>query len=141
MKDKIIEVVKILNQYDLNEIEYENNGTRIRVRREQAVAGQIVNNANTQISNLKNESYDVEEELGHVIKSPIAGTFYDRPNPESKSFVKVGDYVEIGHPLAIIESMKVMNEICAPIKGKIVEIYHQNESNVEKGQKLFRIEE
>lgn len=76
----------------------------------------------------------------HVLTSPIVGTFYRAANPDSEPFVKVGDSVEKGKALCIVEAMKLMNEIEADVSGTIVAIYPQNAQPVEFGEKLFAIQ-
>ncbi|MGY4706316.1 acetyl-CoA carboxylase biotin carboxyl carrier protein [Candidatus Bipolaricaulota sp. J31] len=80
-----------------------------------------------------------EEERCHVIRSPLVGTFWRRPNPDSPPFVEVGDRVEEGQTLCVIESMKVMNEIRADVSGVVEEILVEDGSPVEYGQPLFKI--
>jgi acetyl-CoA carboxylase biotin carboxyl carrier protein len=75
----------------------------------------------------------------HVIKSPIVGTFYSAPNPEAGPFVKVGDTVEAGQTVCIIEAMKLMNEIEADISGEVVRILVENGQPVEYGEPLFAL--
>ncbi|HJQ22379.1 MAG TPA: acetyl-CoA carboxylase biotin carboxyl carrier protein [Blastocatellia bacterium] len=75
----------------------------------------------------------------HVIKSPIVGTFYRSPSPQSPSFVNIGDRVEPDTVVCIIEAMKLMNEIQAETIGVVTEIYVQNGQPVEYGQPLFGI--
>lgn len=82
----------------------------------------------------------VAEESGNIIKSPIIGTFYSSPSPEKPAFVKVGDTVNAGEVVCIIESMKLMNEINSEFSGKVAEIYVNNGDSVEYGQKIMRIE-
>ena len=77
---------------------------------------------------------------GNVITSPIIGTFYSSPAPEKPAFVKVGDSVNAGDVVCIIESMKLMNEINSEFSGKVAEIYVNNGDTVEYGQKIMRIE-
>lgn len=79
-----------------------------------------------------------EEDL-HEVTSPIVGTFYRAPSPESPSFVEVGDRVEKGQVLCIVEAMKLMNEIESDIAGEIVEIRPKNAQAVEFGEPLFVI--
>ena len=76
---------------------------------------------------------------GNIITSPIVGTFYASPSPEKPAFVKVGDAVNAGDVVCIIESMKLMNEIVAETDGQIVEICAQNGQVVDFGCPLFRI--
>jgi len=75
----------------------------------------------------------------HIVKSPIVGTFYDAPSPDSDSFVKVGDSVSNGQVLCIVEAMKLMNEIEADAAGEIVKVYVKTGQPVEYGQPLFAI--
>jgi len=77
---------------------------------------------------------------GHMITSPFVGTFYDRSNPESEPFVKLGQTVKKGDVLCILEAMKMMNELTADVDGTIAEIYIQNAEMVEARAPLFRIE-
>ncbi len=79
-------------------------------------------------------------EIGEVITSPIIGTFYSSPSPESDPYVKVGSIVEKGETLCIVEAMKLMNEIEAEFKCKVVEILGENAKPVEYGAPLFRVE-
>lgn len=79
-----------------------------------------------------------EEEL-HILKSPIVGTFYESPSPGSPPFVKVGDVVEAGQVLCIIEAMKLMNEIETDVAGEVVKRLVANSQPVEYGQPLFAI--
>ena len=75
----------------------------------------------------------------HVVKSPIVGTFYDAPSPGSPTFVKLGDMVEVGQVLCIVEAMKLMNEIESDAAGEIVERIVTAGAPVEYGQPLFSI--
>lgn len=74
-----------------------------------------------------------------IVKSPIVGTYYESPKPGDPSFVKVGDFVEPGQVLCIIESMKLMNEIEAEVAGTIVAKLMENGRPVEYGEALFAI--
>ncbi|QQS49515.1 MAG: acetyl-CoA carboxylase biotin carboxyl carrier protein [Acidobacteriota bacterium] len=79
-----------------------------------------------------------EEEL-HIITSPIVGTFYRSPSPTADAFVKLGDLVEAGKTLCIIEAMKLMNEIQSDASGSVARIFVENGQPVEYGQPLFGI--
>ena len=79
------------------------------------------------------------EEGLHMVKSPIVGTFYESPSPGSPPFVKVGDMVEAGQVLCIVEAMKLMNEIEADASGEIVKRLANNGQPIEYGQELFVI--
>ncbi len=77
---------------------------------------------------------------GHVVKSPMVGTFYRAPNPGAKSFVEVGSAVKAGDTLCIVEAMKMMNQIEADKAGVIKAILVENGEPVEYGEPLFVIE-
>ena len=80
-----------------------------------------------------------EEASLHIVKSPIVGTFYESPSPGSAAFVKIGDHVETGQVLCIVEAMKLMNEIESDGSGEIVKRFVQNGQPVEYGQHLFAL--
>ena len=77
---------------------------------------------------------------GHVIISPIVGTYYESANPESAAFVKVGQKVQKGDVLCILEAMKIMNEIVSDVDGVVAEIFASNGDMIEARAPLFRIE-
>src|SRR5271170_7889964 len=79
-----------------------------------------------------------EEDL-HLVKSPIVGTFYEAPSPGAPPFVKVGDTVELGQVLCIVEAMKLLNEIKSDVAGEIVKKIGSNGQPIEYGQELFAI--
>ena len=81
---------------------------------------------------------ELEEKL-HEVKSPIVGTFYESPSPGAPAFVKVGDQVEVGQVLCIVEAMKLMNEIEADVAGEVVKRLVTNGQPIEYGQELFQI--
>lgn len=74
------------------------------------------------------------------VKSPMIGTFYRTPNPESESFVNVGDNITVGQTVCIIEAMKLFNEIESEVSGKVVKVLVENSSPVEYDQPLFLID-
>jgi acetyl-CoA carboxylase biotin carboxyl carrier protein len=79
------------------------------------------------------------EENLHIVKSPIVGTFYEAPSPGAPPFVKVGDTVEVGQVLCIVEAMKLLNEIESDVAGEIVKKMGSNGQPIEYGQELFAI--
>jgi acetyl-CoA carboxylase biotin carboxyl carrier protein len=81
---------------------------------------------------------EVEEKL-HEVKSPIVGTFYESPSPGAPAFVKIGDQVELGQVLCIVEAMKLMNEIESDVAGEVVKRIAASGQPVEYGQPLFAI--
>ena len=76
---------------------------------------------------------------GHIVKSPMVGTFYRSASPGSKAFIEIGDRVSAGDTLCIIEAMKLLNEIEADQGGQVKEIYVENGQPVEYGEPLFLI--
>jgi acetyl-CoA carboxylase biotin carboxyl carrier protein len=81
---------------------------------------------------------EAEEKL-HEVKSPIVGTFYESPSPGAPAFVKIGDQVEVGQVLCIVEAMKLMNEIESDVAGEVVKRIAASGQPVEYGQALFAI--
>lgn len=79
------------------------------------------------------------EESFHEVKSPIVGTFYESPSPGAPAFVKIGDQVEVGQVLCIVEAMKLMNEIEADVAGEVIKRIAASGQPVEYGQALFAI--
>ncbi|MGF7058050.1 acetyl-CoA carboxylase biotin carboxyl carrier protein [Brassicibacter mesophilus] len=94
--------------------------------------------AQNRTAELEAEEVSAEEDI-YIVKSPIVGTFYTSPSPDSPNFVNIGDTVEKGQPLCIIEAMKIMNEIECEVSGKVVEILVENEDIVEYGQPLMKL--
>jgi acetyl-CoA carboxylase biotin carboxyl carrier protein len=83
-------------------------------------------------------SAEPQENL-HIVRSPIVGTFYEAPSPGAPPFIKVGDQVEVGQVLCIVEAMKLMNEIECDIAGEVVKKLVTNGQPIEYGQELFSI--
>lgn len=79
------------------------------------------------------------EDIGKIVKSPMVGTFYIKPNPSADSYVEVGKKVKKGDVLCIIEAMKLMNEIESEFDGEVAEIFIKDGEAVEYGKPLFRI--
>lgn len=80
-----------------------------------------------------------EDDQSVLVRSPMVGTFYHAPSPDEEPFVKIGQEVITGQTLALVEAMKMMNEITAPVSGTISEILAGNDKQVEYDQPLFRI--
>ena len=79
------------------------------------------------------------EEDGNIVKSPMVGTFYMKPSPNSNPYVEIGTQVKKGDILCIIEAMKLMNEIESEYEGKVIEIYAKDGEPVEYGTPLYKI--
>jgi acetyl-CoA carboxylase biotin carboxyl carrier protein len=150
-KENVVrQLAEILNDTNLTEIEYEIEGSRIRVVREvksvvtQAVApSQIVApDAQTPVAAPADTSAPApaSTDLSNAVKSPMVGTVYHASSPDAPAFVKVGDAVTEGQTLLIIEAMKVMNPLRAPRAGVVKEILVQNAEPVEFDQPLLIVE-
>ena len=154
----IRKLLEIVQSHDISEIEIKEGDTNIRITKNkepvimQAPAQQVVQAApaaapapaQPQVSAPDAESTApaaAAEESGFVVKSPMVGTFYAAPAPDADPFVQVGDHVNAGDTLCIIEAMKIMNPIEAEVSGTIKKILVQNAEPVEFGQPLFIIEQ
>lgn len=135
---KLIQLVK---EEDISGIAIEEKGVKYEVRREKAVTALSSFPQPTPPPPPPPEKVEEkEQEEGLVaITSPMVGTFYRAPSPEAPPFVEVGDEVEPGKVVCIIEAMKLFNEIEAEVRGKIVKILVENGKPVEYGQKLFLV--
>ena len=139
---KIKKLVEMLQESDLNEIEVSQGEESVRISRgnNNTVSTQIpLNNNPIQVSEIGED--EIQQELsGNQIKSPIVGTFYRRPNPEKAAFINVGDVIEVGDVVCIVEAMKMMNEIKSEYSGKVVSIIAEDGQPVEFDQTLIIIE-
>ena len=146
MNTKDIEqLITLLENSSIAEIEISRWGKKIRVSRVNgsvAAFGSGVPSAPAPATPVTPEvDQKVEEQAkGVAITSPMVGTFYRSPSPDSDAFVKVGDHVKKGDTLCIIEAMKIMNEVEAEMSGVILDIKADNAQPVEYGQTLFIIE-
>ncbi len=121
------------------------DGTRIGMKKDKEV--QIIERTTSQIvqsqpvveKTEKKQESETKEEQGNIVKSPMVGTFYLRPDPNSAPYVEVGKTVKKGDVLCIIEAMKLMNEIESEFDGTIAEILVKDGEMVEYGKPLFRI--
>jgi len=150
------ELVKFLKEQEIVEFEMERGDFKVKVKRAgaethvshvvpdsryivHAAAPPAVVAPEAAPAPVKPAREDNPEEGLHSVKSPIVGTFYESPSPGSPPFVKVGDTVEAGQILCIVEAMKLMNEIEADAAGEIVKMLAKNGQPIEYGQELFVI--
>jgi len=145
---EIKDIITLMNENNLTEFEIEKEGFKLRlcklpsgqiivekpVEQKQFIEPQTV----SQSAPLPSQAAPSKKLI--EIKSPMVGTFYRAPAPDAPPFVEVGDTIEIGTVVCILEAMKLMNEIKSEIKGKIVEIPVENAEPVEFGQVLFIVE-
>jgi acetyl-CoA carboxylase biotin carboxyl carrier protein len=140
---KIKKLIEMLQDSDLKEIEVSQGDESVRISRdnksqtsEPIIQKQVVHEASNIVSQ---EEIPQEEVKGNKVTSPIVGTFYRKPSPDKDPFIKVGDVVQEGDILCIIEAMKMMNEIKSDFSGKIVSIDVEDGQPVEYGQHIITI--
>ncbi len=140
---KIKKLIEMLQDSDLKEIEVSQGDESVRISRDNSsqtsepiIQKQVVHEASNIVSQ---EVIPQEEVKGNKVTSPIVGTFYRKPSPDKDPFIKVGDEVQEGDILCIIEAMKMMNEIKSDFSGKIVSIDVEDGQPVEYGQHIITI--
>lgn len=150
---EINELIDKINESKLTEFRYETENLNLVIKKEKAEATQVENTlpqkmipqvaVNTILASEQNTTTvsAQDEKQGHIVKSPIVGTYYAAANAKAEAFVKVGDKVKKGDVLCIIEAMKLMNEIESEVTGEIVDILVKNAQMVEYGQPLFVVKE
>ena len=141
---KIKTLIEMLEESNLNEIEVSQGEESVRIskssRDTSIVSGSVNQNNIEKVDSaitLNQESTDIK---GNLVTAPIVGTFYRKPSPEKEPFVKVGDNVNKGDVLCIIEAMKMMNEIKSEFDGKVSAIEVEDGQPVEFGQTIIAIE-
>jgi acetyl-CoA carboxylase biotin carboxyl carrier protein len=145
------EILRILEAQDITEFELEQDGVKLRVCRSSgagavaAVTSHLVPAAPATAAPPgappAPEAAAPGEPAanGTLVKSPIVGTFYRAPDPNSPPFVSVGDRVKVGQVLCIIEAMKLMNEIEAEVAGEVLKVHPENGQPVQYGDPLFTV--
>jgi acetyl-CoA carboxylase biotin carboxyl carrier protein len=138
--------LRLMRDFDLTELEMEEDGRRVRVRR--GAEGAAVPIYATSPAPAPSPEPVIEDDTAETnaraeglveIPSPMVGTFYRSASPEADPYIQVGDTVDVETEICIIEAMKVMNEIKADIRGEILEILVNNAEAVEFGQPLFLV--
>ena len=147
--ENLLILIKTVSDSELTDFAYEENGTSIHLKKKKETVVVAGNKPDVPIAGLAAASPATvnaetvqaasSEPEGMIVKSPLVGTFYAAPSEDADPFVSVGDQVKKGQTLAIVEAMKLMNEIESDFDGKVAEIYVQNGQAVEYGQPLFRI--
>jgi acetyl-CoA carboxylase biotin carboxyl carrier protein len=154
---KIRRLVELMKEHDLCEIDLQQGDVKIQLRRSNAgvIGGAVgaapvvyaapapVVSAGTQPSQAAAAPAGAGSDASDhtvLIKSPMVGTFYSSPDPESPPYVKVGDHVGAETTVCIVEAMKVFNQIPAEISGRIVSVLVESGESVEFGQPLFKVD-
>jgi acetyl-CoA carboxylase biotin carboxyl carrier protein len=156
--DELRELVEFLKANEISEFDMEREDLKVRIKFAGAAAPAGAGMDMAQLSRLMASASapapaavapaaaaapvaaaaEPEEKL-HEVKSPIVGTFYESPSPGAPAFVKIGDQVEVGQVLCIVEAMKLMNEIESDVAGEVVKRIAASGQPVEYGQPLFAI--
>ena len=144
---EIRDLINLMNEHGLTELEIEREGVKIKLKKS--------TDDLPDVSRPKTPTYQVETHIEtkptekqlnaansnvKEIKSPMVGTFYRSPSPETPPFVEVGQMLEVGQVVCIVEAMKLMNEIKSEVKGKVTSVLVENAQPVEFGQILFTVE-
>jgi len=145
---KVKKLIEMLENSELEEIEIQEGEESVRLVKKQSqnIVSEITQKSepDSPKSELDKPKKEVTEEKvnekGEVITSPMVGTFYSAASPGTKPFVSVGDEVQEGDVVCIVEAMKMMNEIKSDFSGKITSILVENSQPVEFGQSLFIVE-
>ncbi len=140
-------LIELMEEHDLSEVDLQQGETRIQLRRGQeamvvhpAAAATPPPVPPPSAEQAEPAKAAAKSENMAVIKSPVVGTFYPSPDPDSAPYVKVGDHVGNETTVCIIEAMKVFNQIPAEISGKVVAVLAESGEPVEFGQPLFRVD-
>ena len=136
--DKVKELMKAFEEANINKMKLEMHDLKLELEKSSGTAQKSIETRREETIEEKEPQSDI---LAYKVKSPLVGTFYASPSPGAKAYVQVGDHVIKGTTLCIIEAMKVMNEIKAPVNGVIQKILVQANDMVEYDQVLMTIEE
>ena len=151
--EKMIELIDAVSKSDLTGFKYEEDGIKLHLSKKENTC-YVTENLSAPVNAVTTSAAEIkkaaegdqipgtsaeETPVGNVVESPLVGTFYAAPAEDAESFVKVGDRVEKGQTLGLVEAMKLMNEIESDYSGTVAEILVNNQEGVEYGQPLFRI--
>ena len=147
---EIQEIINFIKKSDLDDVSIETENIKIRVKKNNGNLTTIEQpkivktEIQPQASPVKNKVSEEKKEKSSnnniIIKSPMIGTFYRSPNPESDPFVNEGDSIKVGQTICIVEAMKLFNDIESEVSGKIVKILVDDNSPVEFDQPLFEVD-
>jgi acetyl-CoA carboxylase biotin carboxyl carrier protein len=144
---KVKKLIELLEESNIDELEIKEGEESVRISRNSAAKsmlapqyiGQPMMQAPAPAAAAPAEAPKAQEPNGHIIKSPMVGTFYRSPSPSSPSFIEVGQHVKVGDVICIIEAMKMMNQIEADKSGVIEAILVDDAEPVEFDQSLITI--
>lgn len=136
--ENLIKLIEAVSASELTNFQYEEKGLKLKLSKGQDKVQVVTEIPQAQTERIQSE-VKVSVPEGKIIRSPLVGTFYAAPSEDAESFVSVGDTVKKGQTLAIVEAMKLMNEIESEYDGVIEEILVENGQPVEYDQPLFRL--
>ncbi|MDI6758139.1 MAG: acetyl-CoA carboxylase biotin carboxyl carrier protein [Candidatus Omnitrophota bacterium] len=143
---EIKEMISLMNENGLLELEIEKDGMRVKLKKagheSDSFAAPLIIERGKPLGPASKQTIEAPDAAAIKtieIKAPMVGTFYRAPSPEAPSYVEIGQILEAGQVICIIEAMKLMNEIKSELKGEILEILVDNTEPVEFGQPLFLI--
>ncbi len=140
-QNKIKQIIKIFEQSSVTKMELEFEDIKISLEKpSQGSQEQLITVTSADVKSSADVKHEPEA-IGFWVTSPLVGTYYAASSPTSKPFVSVGQVVNEGDVLCVIEAMKVMNEVKSTVSGVIEEIVVENESMVQFNQQLMRIRE
>ena len=149
--ENLIKLIRAVSDSELTELKYEADGVKLNLSKKkekvqpsgnmaQSVLAAVPDNMGADTApDTSAQTACQAAQPGNLVQSPLVGTFYAAPAEDAASFVSVGDRVKKGQTLAIVEAMKLMNEIESEYDGTVAEILVENGQPVEYGQSLFRI--
>lgn len=140
--EQLLKLINTVSSSKLTTFEYEENGVKIGMKKKEAsvIVTEHALQPQAAAKTVEYAAEDKPEPTGNIVKSPLVGTFYAAPSEDARPFVSVGDSVKKGQTMAIVEAMKLMNEIESEFDGVVKEVFVQNGQAVEYGEPLFRIE-
>lgn len=158
---EIRELIKLVDQSSIDEFTFEHDGSKIKMKKHNDNTGSVVKHVAQEVQQAQATVQETVQQAPvaaapvqaeapkavevvpadnlHKITSPMVGTFYAAPSPDTENYVKVGDRVNSNKVVCIVEAMKLFNEIEAEVNGEIVEILVKNGQLVEYGQPLFLV--
>ena len=143
-EDRLRRLIAMMKEHDLGEVDLQEDTQRIRLRRNTEPVAPVYMAQPTPAAAVTAAPAAVASAVDGdnivVIKSPMVGTFYAKPNPKSPPFIKVGDHVDPDKTICVIEAMKVFNEIPAEVQGQVVAVLVQDGEAVEYGKPLFKVD-
>ena len=150
---EIQDIINFIKKTDLDDVSIETENYKIRVKKNStSISEKVIHKSEKPLKSDKKESVIQKEQIetkaepevkasnNVIIKSPMIGTFYQSPNPESNPFISEGDIIKPGQTICIIEAMKLFNEIESEVSGKVVKVLANDSSPVEFDQPLYEID-